>query len=100
MDFNLLLEPEPVVDSLEIVSGKDDTLKLIPTKKQDAVYNLGTWCNAFMIFLTIYCKKYPLQLPNLTQYMNTVKMIAYRSGDFVKYDREFRYLRQTNPSIR
>ena len=100
VDFNLLLEPDQTVESLELVSGEDDKLTLIPSKQQKPINNLGSWCNAFMIFLTIYCKKYPLEISNLTQYMNTVKMLAYRNGDYIKYDREFRYLKQTNSAIK
>ena len=64
-------------------------------KNNKVFWNLGQWCDAFMVYLTIYCKKYPSQLDALTSYMASVKRLASRGGDYKYYDQEFRYLRQT-----
>ena len=49
-------------------------------KNNKVFWNLGQWCDAFMVYLTIYCKKYPSQLDALTSYMASVKRLASRGG--------------------
>ena len=46
-----------------------------------------------MVYLTIYCAKYPADLSKLTSYMSSVKLLNSKQGDFLYYDQEFRFLR-------
>ena len=67
----------------------------LTAKSPRVIGNLGMWCDAFMVFITIYCKKYPEQLDPLTSYMAQVKLLCSRGGDYLYYDQEFRYMRQS-----
>ena len=96
VDFNTLLDPDSDYDnSFTIVSNQGEPLKLSQTKSTKVIQSLGQWCTAFEIFLTIYCKKFPGELPKLMTYMKSVKQMAHRDGDYITYDKEFRYLKQS-----
>ena len=92
-----LLDPEAFDQdpSLNLVYSQNRSISLAP-QKQKAIDNLGQWCSAFSIYLTVRCQKYPHELPQLMTYMNTVKNLAHRNGNYLKYDQEFRYLRQSD----
>lgn len=47
---------------------------------RQAIGNLGMWCDVFMVYLTVYCKKYPEQLDPLTSYMAQVKLLCSGGG--------------------
>ena len=97
IDLNLLLDTTPTVNSaLEVVSGQGEPLRLAPAKTPNKIMNLGQWCDAFLVFLTIYSRKYPHSTPELTSYIKIVKTLCHRGGNYLLYDREFRYLRQSN----
>ena len=99
IDLAVLLDP-----SLEINKPKNDFAGLlgdylpsVPRKTTRYITSLGQWCSAFTVFITIYCQKYPSELPHLFTYMNTVKKLAHRNGSYLTYDEEFRYLKQSQP---
>ena len=95
VDLTLLIDKSLVKQqSFELVSSQGQ-LTFAPAKNSRAITSLGKWCDAFIIYLTIYCKKYPNAISKLTSYMSSVKTLAFKGGDFVYYDQEFRYLRQT-----
>ena len=96
IELSSLLDPDTDSDnSYTIVSNQGEPLKLSHTKSTKTIQNLGQWCSAFEIFLTIYCRKFPAELPKLMTYMNSVKKLAHRDGDYISYDRDFRYLKQS-----
>ena len=97
IDISLLLDPDDSLhQSFTIVSKEGEPLRLSQTRASKSIQSLGQWCSAFEIYLTVYCSKFPEQLPKLMTYMNAVKQLAHRDGDYVTYDREFRYMRQSN----
>ena len=99
VDLYKLLDEQPSNDVedqyLNVVDKVGDNLKVAPPK-QKSFTSLGQWCSAFMVYLTIYCKKHPEAISPLTTYMSSVKTLAHRNGNYLMYDREFRYHRQYN----
>ena len=97
IDLYSLLDPDNLdKQSFTIVSNEGEPLRLSNTKANKTFQNLGQWCSAFEIYITVYCGKFPAELPKMMTYMNSIKNLAHRSGDYVLYDKEFRYLRQTS----
>ena len=96
IDLASLLDPQVHSEiGLTITSDPGEPLKFTPAKSNKVIGNLGQWCSAFEIFIIIYCQKKPAELSPLMTYMNSIKTLSHRGGDYLWYDREFRYLRQT-----
>ena len=96
VDLSLLIDlkaegNEPKL--LQVVSGDGNTLQVAPPKSKK-ISQLGQWCDAFLVYMTVYCRKFPHKISHLTTYMKQVKTLALRDGDYISYDEEFRYLRQ------
>ena len=56
------------------------TISIAPNKSAKKIAGLGQWCSAFMVYITIYCKKFPEELSDLTTYMATIKRLCHRGG--------------------
>ena len=84
--------------TFQIVSNAGEPLRLAPHKPSNKITSLSKWTDAFLVYFTIYTRKYPDQVPKLTAYMQLIKRLAIKGGDFLFYDREFRYLRQSGHS--
>ena len=74
---------------INFVSSQSRTIS-IATQKSKSIENLGQWCCAFYIYITILCQEYPQELQHLTTYMNTIKNLARHNGIYLMYDEEFR----------
>ena len=94
VDLASLLDNVPESNTLSIISEVGEPLRLAPHKSTRTINTLGQWCDAFMVYLAVYTHKYPHQISALASYMQLVKRLASRGGDFVHYDKEFRLLRQ------
>jgi len=96
VDLNKLVNHRPTNDSVNYqwISMDGQAPQLAPAKSTKSINTLGQWCDAFLVYLTIYTKKYPSDISKLTSYMASVKLLHSRGGDFLYYDQEFRYLRQ------
>ena len=81
--------------SYQLVSSQGGPISITPNRVTKKINGLGQWCSAFMVYITIYCKKFPDQLSDLTTYMSAIKLLSHRGGDYLTYDKEFRLLRQT-----
>ena len=87
---NLIDIPIPKTPSgLEMVGNR-----LVSTKPIRQITSLGQWCDAMVVYLTVYSRKYPHATPELTAYLQTIKHMCQKGGDYLTYDREFRYMRQ------
>ena len=73
--------------------GQLEARPLVNTK--DKVPNIEKWTDAFLIFASIYLKRYPSKIQEILQYMNIIREAASRSVTFTwrSYDEQFR-LRQ------
>ena len=98
IDIGVLLDPSLEFNSkpkYELFGQAGESLSLAPKKQSRYITGLGQWCSAFTVFITIYCQKFPAELPSLFTYMNTIKKLSHRNGAYLTYDEEFRYMRQT-----
>ena len=97
IDLNRLVDhkmAQPQRVSYEF-TGLEGQVPQLTAKAQRGINTIGQWCDAYMIYLTIYCKKYPDQLDPMTSYLARIKLLHSRGGDFLYYDQEFRYMRQS-----
>ena len=68
---------------------------IIETKQpvcKDKIPSLEKWTDAFLIFMSIYLKRYPAKLQDLLQYMSTIRSAATQGTPFGwrVYDEQFR----------
>jgi hypothetical protein len=56
------------------------------------------WITAFMTYMSVYIQKCPSESQHLLKYLQIVRGIAHRGGDFHKYDDSFRRMRQSTPA--
>ena len=65
-----LLDPQTieVQRGLELVGEEGEPVYLAPRKHSRVITSLGQWCTAFNIYLTVYCQKFPDQLPLMMTY--------------------------------
>lgn len=68
--------------------GKSPQLAVEDNSKE--IKSMDQWVSAFTIFMAIYCEKFKDAAPALLKYMNIVRDIAKRKGDWLEYDIEFR----------
>ena len=96
IDIATLLDPQINTQvGLTILSDPGEPIKFGPSKSTKTINSLGQWCSAFEIFITIYCQKNPGAISPLLTYMNTIKSLSHKNGDYIGYDRDFRYMKQT-----
>ena len=102
INISLLLkgsvELQDIFDSgIVRVSGRGylETRSLASSK--DVVPNIEKWTDAFLIFTSVYLKRYPNKAQELLQYINLIREAASHSTNFAwrSYDEQFR-LRQTS----
>ena len=99
VDLNTLVDTHTDdSQTLHIVSGVGEPLRLAPHKPDNKINSLGKWTDAFLVYVTVYARKYPHEVSKLTAYIQLIKRLALKGGDFLFYDREFRYLRQNGHS--
>ena len=96
VDLASLLDPRSdVPDYLRLVDD-GGPFRLVPQKNKKSITSMGHWCDAFLVYLTVYCRKYPEQISQLTAYIHLIKTLNYKKGDYVFYDEEFRHMRAIN----
>ena len=96
LELASLLDPQIHSEvELTIVSEPGEPLHFAPSKNLKTINNLGQWCSAFEIFICVYCQKFPTHVTALLTYMNNVKTLAHRNGDYLTYDREFRMMKES-----
>ena len=99
VDLNTLVDNRNEdTQTFHLISGIGEPLKLAPNKPDNKIHSLSKWNDAFLVYLTVYAKKYPAEVPQIASYMQLIKRLAIKGGDFLYYDKEFRYLRQAGHS--
>lgn len=70
-----------------------------PKTVKEKVTTIEKWTDAFLIFTSIYLKRYPDKTQDLLQYMNIIREAAARSSSLSwrTYDEQFRLRQSTNP---
>ena len=100
VNLSVLLDPKAdISDGYKLITGEGDQLCVTQNKVIKRLNGLSQWCDAFLIYMTVYSRKYPASVPSLTTYMHNIKMLHHKGGDFLYYDEEFRFMRQRNPNI-
>ena len=61
-------------------------------RKAKPFEHLPQWFEAFHIFMTIHCQKYPEDSLTMLNYQYTIKALASEGGDWQRYDTQFRRL--------
>ena len=74
----------------------DGAVVLAPVRKSQPL-SIAQWISAFSTFMSVYVAKHPEASVPLLKYMQIVRGIAQRGGDFRRYDEVFRQLMQSNP---
>ena len=59
---------------------------------------MNQWLSPFNIFVAIYSEKPPTDIPKLMKYCEIVRDIAAKPGDWLYYDEQFRFIRQSAPA--
>ena len=77
--------------TFELVSNDSNLLQVASTKSKVEIASIEQWSDAFLVYLTIYCEKFPHYLKEMTTYMSMVQVLAHRKRDYLWYDQEFRY---------
>lgn len=79
------------------VSGKGYLETRALASSKDVVPNIEKWTDAFLIYTSVYLKRYPNKAQELLQYINLIREAASHSTNFAwrSYDEQFR-LRQTS----
>ena len=96
VELGLLLHPHEVDKysmAMSTASGSP-SLCLLPRKPKQ-ISTLDQWNSAFNIFMTIYLTKFPTQAVAMLKHSETVNQLAKKGGDFIRYDENVRYLRQS-----
>ena len=88
-DYTLSIQT-PSMDS-------DPVFRVSPTA-QPELRTFQQWCRAFEVFMSIYTTRphKGVEAPKLLKYLQTVRNLAERGGDWRAYDESFRSLRMTH----
>ena len=78
-------------------SSAQPQLNLEPVHAAKKIHSLNQWLTAFNTFVAIYVEKYPSDATRLMKYCEVVRDIASKPGDWLFYDEQFRYIRQSAP---
>ena len=65
-----------------------------PTKR---IHNIQQWVSAFNIFVSVYTERFKSDTPQLMKYCEVVRDLALKPGDWLWYDEQFRFIRQSDP---
>ena len=104
LDFGTLLSfsPNNQKYSLSLASSDGKTtrphLTLEPSQPVKKIQTINQWLSAFNIFVAIYSEKLPTDTPKLMKYCEIVRDIAAKPGDWLYYDEQFRFIRQSAPA--
>ena len=106
VDFGALLSVAPPREkfavSMTSVNGDSSgqpQLTLEPFHTPKKVTNINQWLTAFNTFVSIYAEKASDDAPKLMKYCEVVRDLFFKSGDWLFYDEQFRYLRQSSPAL-
>jgi len=68
------------------------TLALSPQNRK--IRSIDQWLSAFNIYSAIYLDKFPGEAHSVLKYIETVRRMADKGGNYLAYDENVRYMRQ------
>ena len=104
LDFGTILSfsPNNQKYSLSLASSDGEPtrpyLTLEPSQPVKKIQTINQWLSAFNIFVAIYSEKLPTDTPKMMKYFEIVRDIAGKPGDWLYYDEQFRFIRQSAPA--
>ena len=78
-------------------SSSRPQITLEPLQNAKRIQCIQQWVSAFNMFVSVYSEKFTAETPRLMKYCEVVRDLAQEAGDWIWYDKQFRYLRQTAP---
>jgi hypothetical protein len=99
VDFTKLSESDvPGEFDLKLIPGaKGGQIKLTPAKHPKPVNTIGQWCSFFYVYMSVYTDKHPTQAKYMLIYEQQIRSLAFKGGDWLKYDERLRKLRAKTP---
>ena len=104
VDFGALLSSSPHNEgkyslsmSPAVGSVIHPQLTLEPLHNSKRIQSIHQWVSAFTIFVSVYSEKFKAETSQLMKYCDVVRDLAHKGGDWIWYDEQFRYLRQSAP---
>ena len=73
------------------------SLCLLP-KNKETILTIEQWNAAFTVYMTIYLTSFPTETHAILKYSQTINHMFTNGGDFITYDKNVRYMRQSNIS--
>ncbi|XP_061170705.1 uncharacterized protein LOC133180149 [Saccostrea echinata] len=86
---------------LQAVQGANNEITFQHKEQKFYLKYFTQWINAFHIFVSIYCEKFPNQSSNMMKYMAIVQKLNADVGEkaALYYDEQFRLWRADSPSL-
>ena len=83
------------------LSQDNKSLVFKSTKRRQTIESYHTWSKCFNIFMAIYVQKHADEHQDLICYAEIIRKISevFPNNRFVRYDKQFRYLKASNPSL-
>ena len=81
-------------------SSSRPQITLEPLQNAKRIQSIQQWASAFNIFVSVYSEKFTAETPRLMKCCEVVRDLAQEAGDWIWYEKQFRYLRQTAPGDR
>ena len=104
VDFGALLSSSPNNEgkySLSMAPSEGSSsrpqITLEPLQNAKRIQSIQQWVSVFNIFVSVYSEKFTAETPRLMKYCEVVRDLVQKAGDWIWYDEQFRYLRQTAP---
>ena len=88
--YSLSMTPSPGLST-------QPQLTLEPSHPTKRIQNIQQWLSAFNIFVSVYTERFKDETPQLMKYCEVVRDLELKSGDWLWYDEQFRYIRQSDP---
>ena len=78
--------------------GRQPSFCIEPAEKPRRITTIDQWLNAFHVFIGVYTAKYPQDSPELIKYCSLIRDLAERGHNWLFYDENFRFMRQSRVS--
>ena len=88
--YSLSMTPSPGLSN-------QPQLTLEPSHPTKRIQNIQQWLSAFNIFVSVYTERFKDETPQLMKYCEVVRDLELKSADWLWYDEQFRYIRQSDP---
>ena len=78
-------------------SSNNPQLTLEPCHTTKRIHSIQQWVSAFNIYVSVYTERFKHETLQLMKYHEVVRDMAEKLFDWLWYDEQFRYIRQSDP---